>query len=265
MKTFGFIGMGNMGFAMLRGLLNSFPADDIIFSCATESKRNKVKEETGVVFAKTNAECVQNAKYIILAVKPQMYDKVITDISEATGDDTVIISLSPSHSIEALTERLGGSVRIIRAMPNTPATIGCGMTGVCFDSDIFSDDEKVIIDRFFNSFGKYRKVEEKYMNTVTCASGSSPAYVYMFIETMADACVKHGMPWSLAYDFVTEAFIGAARMVSETKEHPSALRDNVCSPGGTTIAGVSALEENGFRNAVIKAVDACFEKCNNIK
>ena len=103
------------------------------------------------------------------------------------------------------------------------------------------------------------------MNAVTCASGSSPAYVYMFIEAMADACVKHGMPRQAAYEFVAQTVVGAGRMVLETGEHPGLLKDKVCSPGGTTIAGVAALEENGFRNSLIKAVDACFDKCNGIK
>lgn len=103
------------------------------------------------------------------------------------------------------------------------------------------------------------------MNAVTCASGSSPAYVYMFIEAMADACVKHGMPRQSAYEFVAQTVVGAGRMVLETNEHPGMLKDKVCSPGGTTIAGVAALEEHGFRNSVIKAVDACFDKCNGIK
>lgn len=265
MKTFGFIGMGNMGYAMLRGLLSVYSSEDIIFSCATDVKRVKVSEETGVIAAASNAECANSAKYIILAVKPQMYDTVIKNIANVVSENTVLISLSPSHSVEALKAKFEKPVRIVRAMPNTPAMIGCGMTGVCYDPLEFSFDEKDVIDKFFNSFGSYRVVEEKYMNAVTCASGSSPAYVYMFIESMADACVKHGMPWNLAYDFVSEALIGAGKMVAETKEHPAALRDKVCSPGGTTIAGVAALEENGFRNAIIKAVDACFDKCNNIK
>ena len=248
MSTFGFIGMGNMGYAMLKGLLKTYNPDDIIFSCATDKKRVAVSEETGVRTAASNAECANSAKYIILAVKPQVYDTVIKNLMNVVTQDNIIISLSPSHTIEALKDKFIKPVRIVRAMPNTPALIGEAMTGVAYDAMEFSFDEREVLDRFFNSFGTYRVVDEKLMNAVTCASGSSPAYVYMFIEAMADACVKHGMP-----------------MVLKTKEHPGLLKDKVCSPGGTTIAGVAALEEHGFRNSIIKAVDACFEKCSGIK
>lgn len=265
MSTFGFIGMGNMGYAMLKGLLKTYSSSDIIFSCATDKKRVTVCEETGVAAASGNAECANSAKYIILAVKPQVYDAVIKNLMHVVTQEHVIISLSPSHSIELLREKFDKPVRIVRAMPNTPALIGEAMTGVCYDAMEFSFDEKEVLDSFFKSFGTYRLVDEKLMNTVTCASGSSPAYVYMFIEAMADACVKHGMPRQAAYEFVAQTVVGAGRMVLETKEHPGLLKDKVCSPGGTTIAGVAALEEHGFRNSIIKAVDACFDKCSGIK
>lgn len=265
MSIFGFIGMGNMGYAMLKGLLKTYSPSDIIFSCATDKKRVTVSEETGVTAASGNAECANSAKYIILAVKPQVYDAVIKNLMHVVTQEHVIISLSPSHSIELLKEKFDKPVRIVRAMPNTPALIGEAMTGVCYDAMEFSFEEKEVLDRFFNSFGTYRLVDEKLMNTVTCASGSSPAYVYMFIEAMADACVKHGMPRQTAYEFVAQTVVGAGKMVLETKEHPGLLKDKVCSPGGTTIAGVAALEEHGFRNSIIKAVDACFDKCSGIK
>ena len=265
MSTFGFIGMGNMGYAMLKGLLKTYNPDDIIFSCATDKKRVAVSEETGVRTAASNAECANSAKYIILAVKPQVYDTVIKNLMNVVKQDNVIISLSPSHTIEALNDKFIKPVRIVRAMPNTPALIGEAMTGVAYDAMEFSFDEREVLDRLFNSFGTYRVVDEKLMNAVTCASGSSPAYVYMFIEAMADACVKHGMPRTAAYDFVAQTVVGAGEMVLKTKEHPGLLKDKVCSPGGTTIAGVAALEEHGFRNSIIKAVDACFEKCSGIK
>lgn len=265
MSTFGFIGMGNMGYAMLKGLLKTYSPDDIIFSCATDKKRVAVSEETGVRTAVSNAECANSAKYIILAVKPQVYDTVIKNLMNVVTQDNVIISLSPSHTIEMLKNKFIKPVRIVRAMPNTPALIGKAMTGVAYDAMEFSFDEREVLDRFFNSFGTYRVVDEKLMNAVTCASGSSPAYVYMFIEALADACVKHGMPRVAAYDFVAQTVVGAGEMVLKTKEHPGLLKDKVCSPGGTTIAGVAALEEHGFRNSIIKAVDACFEKCSGIK
>ncbi len=265
MSTFGFIGMGNMGYAMLKGLLKTYSPADIVFSCATDKKRVTVSDETGVRAASGNAECANSAKYIILAVKPQVYDAVIRNLMYVVTEEHVIISLSPSHSIDALKAKFEKPVRVVRAMPNTPALIGEAMTGVAYDAMEFSFEEKEVLDNFFKSFGTYRLVDEKLMNAVTCASGSSPAYVYMFIEALADSVVKYGIPRQDAYKLVAQTVLGSAKMVLETGEHPAKLKDNVCSPGGTTIQGVSALEEFGFRNAVIKATDKCYEACNKIK
>ena len=155
--------------------------------------------------------------------------------------------------------------RIVRAMPNTPALVGEGMTGVCYDRELFSDKEKQTIEMLFTSFGRMTVVEENLMEVVVCASGSSPAYVYMFIEALADSAVKYGIPRADAYKLVAQAVLGSAKMVLETGEHPGLLKDKVCSPGGTTIAGVAALEEYGMRNAVFKATDACYAKCKGIQ
>ena len=150
-------------------------------------------------------------------------------------------------------------------MPNTPALVGEGMSGICYDEKLFTIAEREVIGKIFDSFGKYIVLPEKLMNTVVCASGSSPAYVYMFIEALADSAVKYGMPRADAYKMVAQTVLGSAKMVLETGMHPGVLKDQVCSPGGTTIAGVAALEENGFRNSIIKATDACYDKCTNIK
>ena len=139
------------------------------------------------------------------------------------------------------------------------------MTGVCYDKALFSDKEKQMIETLFTSFGRMTVVEEKLMDVVVCASGSSPAYVYMFIEALADSVVKYGIPRADAYKLVAQAVLGSAKMVLETGEHPGLLKDKVCSPGGTTIAGVAALEEYGMRNAVLKATDACYAKCKGIQ
>ena len=128
----------------------------------------------------------------------------------------------------------------------------------------FSDEEKATIEEFFRSFGRVKMVEERLINAVACASGSSPAYVYMFIEALADSAVKYGLPRQDAYEMVAQTVLGSAKMVLETGMHPGALKDNVCSPGGPPIEGVSALEEYGFRNAIIKASDACYDKCKRL-
>jgi pyrroline-5-carboxylate reductase len=261
----GFIGMGNMGYAMLKGVLNVFPKEDIIFADANINRAISVSDETGVQYVESNAECANNAKYLILAVKPQYYAQVLKNIENIVRPEHVIISIAPGITIASLQDALGIDKRIVRAMPNTPALLGSGMTGLSYNSKLFDFKEIDVIESIFSSFGKYRVVEERYMSAVTCLSGSSPAYVYMFIEALADSAVKYGIPRDAAYEMAAQTVMGSAKMVLETKEHPAKLKDNVCSPGGTTIAGVSALEEYGFRNAIIKATDACYQKAENMK
>ena len=179
--------------------------------------------------------------------------------------DQIVISIVAGYATEDLKAGLGDSVRIVRSMPNTPAMVGEGMTGVCYDDALFSDEEKETIHQFFTSFGKMERVDEKLIDVVGSASGCSPAYVYMFIEALADGCVKNGLPRQTAYRIVAQAVLGSAKMVLETGKHPGELKDMVCSPGGTTIEGLAALEECGFRGAIIKACDANYEKNKKLK
>ena len=265
MALIGFIGMGNMGYAMLKGALAVFEPEQIVFTCPDKSKCEEISKKTGVHFVESNVECANNAKYIVLAVKPQVYDIVLKNIHDVVTDEHVIISIAPGITIESLKTTLGPSRRIVRAMPNTPALVGEGMTGISYEPKDFSFEEKDLIHKFFTSFGRVEVVCENLMSAVVCASGSSPAYVYMFIEALADSVVQYGIPRKQAYEMVAQTVLGSAKMVLETGEHPGKLKDNVCSPGGTTIKAVAALEENGLRNALIKATDKCYEKCTSIK
>lgn len=265
MATIGFIGMGNMGYAMLQGALKCYDKAEIVFADANRQRVMQVYNETGVRFMESNAECVNNAKYIILAVKPQYYSAVIKNIMNIITSNHIIISIAPGITIDALRMELGYDKRIVRAMPNTPALIGEGMTGISYDENQFYQEERSAIEALFHSFGRVKKVEERLINAVVCASGSAPAYVYMFIEALADSAVKYGLPRADAYEFAAQTVLGSARMVLETGKHPGELKDMVCSPGGTTIAAVEALEEYGLRNAVMKASDACYRKCTDIK
>lgn len=261
----GFIGMGNMGYAMLKGILQVFPKNDIIFTDVNKERCMTVSEETSIEYVESNAECANKAKYVILAVKPQYYNQVLKNIENVIRPDHVVISIAPGITIDTLKNALGFDKRIVRAMPNTPALLGNGMTGICYDDRLFDFNERDVIGKLFSSFGRYIKVEERQMSAVVCVSGSSPAYVYMFIEALADGAVKYGLPRDVAYEMAAQAVMGSAKMVLETKEHPGKLKDQVCSPGGTTIAGVSALEEYGFRNSIIKATDECYKKSEGIK
>lgn len=264
MAKIGFIGIGNMGYAMLSGLLEVYDKEELIYTDANPEAMKAVFEKTGVQYALSNSECANAAEVIILAVKPQFYKPVLKNIENMITRDKIVISIAPGITIASLQESLGPDARIVRAMPNTPALIGEGITGVSFNKDEFKSDEIKEIEKIFSSIGEMVFVDEKLMSCVTCASGSSPAYVYMFIEAMADGVVKHGMPRDMAYKLVSQTLVGAAKMVLETGEHPGKLKDMVCSPGGTTIAGVAALEENGFRNAIIKATDACYNKAERV-
>lgn len=261
----GFIGMGNMGYAMLKGTLSSFKPSELLFSDINLERMKSVSTETNVEYVMSNAECVNRTKYVVLAVKPQFFDEVIETIVNVVTPQHIIISIAPGITIEQLKEKIGYDARIVRAMPNTPALVGEGMTGVSYDENEFSTEEEEIIGQIFDSIGKMKKVRENLMSAVVCASGSSPAYVYMFIEALADGAVKCGMPRDEAYEFVAQTVLGSAKMVLETKAHPGILKDMVCSPAGTTIEAVQALEDNGFRSALMKATEACFKKCEGIK
>ncbi|MGI6055329.1 MAG: pyrroline-5-carboxylate reductase [Clostridium sp.] len=261
MVKIGFIGMGNIGYAIMRSLLHVYDKEEITFTDLNRRRVAQVEKETGIKAVASNQECAAVAKCIVLAVKPQFYDAVLKDIKDTVTHDNIIISIAPGISIDSVNEKLGGGRRIVRAMPNTPALLGEGMTGVCYDQKQFEEVEKQMITSFFESFGKMEILPEYLMNAVVCISASAPAYIYMFIEALADAGVKYGMPRDMAYRMAAQGVVGSAKMVLETGKHPGALKDEVCSPGGTTIYAVAMLEEYGLRNAVIKACDACYEKC----
>lgn len=265
MENIGFIGIGNMGYAMLKGALGYRQPSELAFTDVSVPRMEKVKEETGVEYYTDKKEMIKNVKYIILAVKPQYLSQVAEEIRGLITEEKIVISILPGISIDYLREVLETKAKIVRTMPNTPALVGEGMTGISFSDDKFTDEERLDIMNFFGSFGKYEVVEERLMNAVVCASGSSPAYVYMFIEALADSAVKYGIPRNKAYTFAAQTVLGAAKMVLETGQHPGKLKDDVCSPGGTTIAAVSALEECGFRSAIIKAADQCYEKAIEMK
>lgn len=260
MAKIGFIGMGNMGHAMLKGLSSVVDKADMLFSEANLEMAKQIYHETGVMFAESNAELASRSKYIILAVKPVVYPTVLKNIADIVKPGHVIISIAPGISIQQVSEKLAYGARIVRAMPNTPALVGEGMTGIAYDESEFSAEEIADINQIFASLGRFKKVDEKLISLVTCVSGSSPAYVYMFIEALADSVVNYGMPRDMAYEFAAQAVLGSAKMVLESGEHPGKLKDNVCSPGGTTIAGVAALEKSGFRNALFEATTACYER-----
>ncbi len=263
MKQVGFIGMGNMGYAIAKGLKSTNPDLKIVFHSNTAEKMQKISEELDIRSVEDNRTVVKEAKYIILAVKPQVFDEIFAEISDSIRKEHVIISLAPGFTIKQLNDILPNA-KIVRTMPNTPALVGEGMTGITYHKEEFSFEEEEMLLRIFSSIGKVKVVDEKNMDAVVCASGSSPAYVFMFMEALADSAVQCGLKRADAYEFVAQAVLGSAKLMQETGMHPGELKDMVCSPGGTTIAGVEALEQNGFRKSIFCATDACNKKCKNI-
>lgn len=264
MDKIGFIGIGNMGYAMLKGATQVMPKDKFLFTDINAEKACAVERELGIKCVSDNLSCVKESKYIIMAIKPQYYQNVIDEIKDEIKKEQIIISLAPNVTINELKDRFERDIRILRVMPNTPAMVLEGMTAGCYSNHDFSNEEKEILKQFFESFGEFEIVEENLISAVICASGSSPAYVYMFIEALADSAVRYGLPRDKAYKFAAQAVKGSAQMVLETGEHPGKLKDNVCSPAGTTIAAVEALEECGLRNALFQASKACYRKAEKL-
>lgn len=260
-KVIGFIGAGNMGQAMAGGILSSgiVKAENIIFSDISQENLKKAYKKYGVKTSNSNILTVSMSNFIILSVKPNMYQNVIDEIKDYIKPETVVITIAAGITLEKLKAMFGRNVKTVRTMPNTPAMVGEGMTAVIPNEFVTEEELKEVMD-ILNSFGKAEIIEEKLIDAVIAVSGSSPAYVYMMIEAMADAGVLGGMSREKAYKFAAQAVLGSAKMVLETGIHPGELKDMVCSPGGTTIEAVATLEEKGFRNAIIKAMKVCEEK-----
>jgi len=257
----GFIGTGNMASAIMGGVIknNVFQANEIIGSDLFAPGREKVKNQFGIHVTESNAEVVLESEVIILSVKPQFYAEVIAEIKDFVKDTQIIVTIAPGKTLAWLEEQFGKPVKIVRTMPNTPAMVGEGMTAAVANTYITSK-EADYVKTILSSFGKVEFVPERLMDTVVAVSGSSPAYVYMMIEAMADAAVSGGMPRPQAYQFAAQAVLGSAKMVLETGMHPGALKDMVCSPAGTTIEAVRTLESLGFRSSIIEAMKVCEEK-----
>lgn len=260
-KKIGFIGAGNMASAMIGGIVKSklVDAKNIIASDLNEISLENIKNKCGINVTKDSKEVVKNSDIVIVAVKPNVYDIVLNEVKELIDSKKIIVTIAAGKTINSVENVIGKDKKIIRTMPNTPALVNEGMSAICKNQNI-TDEELDIIKGIFSSFGKAEVVSEYLIDAVIGASGSSPAYVFMFIEAMADAVVAAGMPRSQAYTFVSQAVMGSAKMVLETGKHPGELKDMVCSPGGTTIEAVKTLEAEGFRNSVIKAIDDCIKK-----
>ncbi len=263
----GFIGAGNMGSAIMGGILKNEELSktvDIMASDANAGLLETRKSELGINVTTDNKEVAAWADVLFIAVKPQFGEGVLKEIKDSIKTTTLVISIMAGKALSYLTGMLGADKKIIRTMPNTPALVLEAMTAICPGENVSDEDVNTALT-LFNTFGKGEVVSENLMDAVTAVSGSSPAYVFMFIEAMADAAVKEGMPRDKAYKFASQAVYGSAKMALETGKHPGELKDMVCSPAGTTIDAVKALEDKGFRGIVMDAVNVCAEKSRSMK
>ena len=257
----GFIGCGNMATSIIKGIIRKqiIDAENIIASAKTKATLDRVQKELGVKVSTDNLEVTENSDILVLAVKPQYYPEVIAQIKDVVRKEQIVISIAPGKTLDWLQEQFGGSVRLVRTMPNTPALVGEGMTGACRNEYVTDEDYATVL-QILGSFGEVETIPENLMDVCVSVSGSSPAYIYILIEAMADGAVADGMPRAQAYKFAAQSVLGSAKMVLETGKHPGELKDQVCSPGGTTIEAVRVLEEKGFRSSVIEAMKACVKK-----
>lgn len=262
----GFIGLGNMASAIIGGILQKGMAEpqDIIGSEKLNSTKENVKAKFNIDIAENNCDAAAKSDVLFLAVKPIFLQEVIEEIKDAVRPETLVVSIVAGKNLQFIEEAFGRTdCKIIRCMPNTPALVLEGCTGVCAGANVTEAELEKVLE-LLRSFGTASVVPERLMDAVVGVSGSSPAYVFIFIEAMADAAVAAGMPRQQAYEFAAQAVLGSAKMVLETGKHPAELKDMVCSPGGTTIDAVKVLEEKGFRAAIMDAMEACIEKSKNL-
>lgn len=252
----GFIGGGNMAEAFIKGLLNGgFPAEDILFSEPNLKRHQLVEERYGVSCVANNVDLVSYCNIIVLAIKPQILDKVLAEITPVFNDEKLLISILAGATTTTLEAGLGGQSHVVRAMPNTPALAGHGAAALC-PGKYADEKDRGIAQHLFEAVGTALWVEEGQMDAVTGLSGSGPAFVYMFIEALTAGGVQEGLRLDIAHSLAVQTVVGAAHLVKETGEHPALLREKVCSPAGTTISAIRVLEERGLRAMMMEAVGA---------
>ncbi len=256
-KKIAFLGGGNMAEALIKGLLaaGAAKADQILVADVSSDRLEHLKKTYGIIVQKSSKDAVSQAEIVLLCVKPQVIDVVLTKIVPVADKGKLVISIAAGVTISRIEKILTGDPRVIRVMPNTPALVLAGAAALAGGKNATGDD-LALAQNIFNSVGRSFVVDEKLMDAVTGLSGSGPAYVFMIIDALSDAGVKAGLPRQLALELAAQTVYGAAKMVLETKEHPGKLRDMVTSPGGTTIEGLHALEEGKLRATLMNAVEA---------
>ena len=262
--TIGFIGGGNMAEAIIKGLLaGAVKPVRIMVSEPLQQRREFLASEYSIKVSDDNSEVAKQSNIVILAIKPQMAAAVLADLEPAITPDKLVISIMAGISTASIEEALKSNVRVVRAMPNTPALIQAAATAICSGRKAVAADLKAARE-IFSRCGSVATVPEKLMDAVTGLSGSGPAYVFTFIEALSDAGVKNGLPRDIATELAIQTVAGSAAMLAATGEHPAVMKEKVTSPGGTTIAGLHALETGCFRGVVMNAVDAAANRSREL-
>lgn len=253
----GFIGCGNMGKAIVEGAIsNKFSHELYVYDHNLNDESLWVKQ-TGIKLLTSEREIAENCDYIILAVKPYHIDNVLKKIATSLDEKKVLISLAASISIDDISQHVPLKQPIVRIMPNTAAAVCASMSAVIINKYVDDDKLKFIIE-FCESFGKAELINEDLINAFIAICGSSPAYYYEILEGMGMAGIKMGMKADMAYRLAAQAMLGSAMTYLEKQTHPAILRDQVCSPKGTTIEAVEVLEKNGVKGSIMEAVIACY-------
>lgn len=258
---YGFIGTGNMGGALARAVAKQRGSEAVMLANRTAAKAEKLAAEIGAA-AVTNEEIAAKCKYIFLGVKPQMMADMLSGISGILGarrDGVVLVSMAAGLSCEKISDMAGGGFAVIRLMPNTPVSIGEGIVLYCANSLVTDADRDELVSAV-SAAGMTDAIDEKLIDAASAVSGCGPAFAYMFIEALADGAVECGLPRAKALGYAAQMLLGSAALALRSGEHPGKLKDDVCSPGGSTIKGVHALEDAAFRAAAADAVVKAYEK-----
>ena len=262
--VFSVIGTGNMGRALVGGFIKSgmLIPKDVRLCDIDEKKVTELASETGCQPYTDASLAVKEADYILLAVKPQVFDQTVRSISENIKDGAVVISIAASVTLDRIERLLNPGSAIVRVMPNTPALVGASVCAVCTRN--VDNEKSAFVEKLLGTCGIVVPCDEKTLDAIGCVSGTGPAYVMLFIEALADAAVKLGIPRKTALDIAAMTVYGSGKLMVETGTHPAILKDQVCSPGGTTIEGVLALEKGSFRSDCAQAVIAAYEKTKKL-
>lgn len=264
-KTLAVVGVGKLGEALISGLLknSSLVAEDITGSVSKMTSVERVEKKLGIKVSQNNIETVAGKDIILLAVKPQNMDRVLKELKETITPNQLVISVAASVTSSFVQERLQDGVPVVRAMPNTPSVINAGMAGLC--AGIHASAEQIAVaEAIFKCVGETVFVDESLMDAVTALSASGPAYLYVVVESLAEAGVKLGIPRETATLLAAQTMFGAAKMVLDSKAHPAMLKDTVTTPAGCTIDGLMELEEGKLRVTLIKAVVKAAERAREL-